>query len=71
MDEHGLPWMDMDSHGWIWNKQMEMKGYGRTRMVMDINGWTWKVMERQMNDIAWHEREYIVTERLKMAWKSV
>ena len=61
----------MDSHGWTWNKWMEMQGYGRTRMVMDIHGWTRKVMESQMNDIAWHEREYIVMERLEMAWKSV
>ena len=61
----------MDSHGWTWNKWMEMQGYGRTRMVMDTYGWTRKVMESQMNDIAWHERTYIVLERLEMAWKSV
>jgi hypothetical protein len=44
MDEHGLSWMIMifiDSHGWTWNKWMEMEGYGRTRIVMDIYGWSW------------------------------
>ena len=59
MDDHGYSWIVMivmEHHGWTWNKWMKMEGYGRTRMTMDIHGWTRKVMENQMNDIAWHER---------------
>ena len=74
MDEHGLSWMIMDSwivmdgHGTNGWKCKNMEGQGWSWI---IHGWTRKVMESQMNDIAWHERAYIVMERLEMAWKSV
>ena len=65
MDDQGYSWIVMDGHGTNGWKCKDMEGQGWSWIYMDGQGRLWS----QMN--AWHERAYIVMERLEMAWKSV
>ena len=54
---HGLTWIDMAAHGWIWLNKADLSILARL-----CSGWTWRPMDGYFNSHAGYSRVYLQME---------